>query len=251
MQTLSHRLFSWWEDQHPLTHLNLFVFVVACIVWLILEIVVRLAAATLSFSGVFRVSIIERTWEVTGVIFILLLAFNALRLVHKAWQGHIGWIGVMVAWICVGGVALTVIFTPSFFKATVAHVMERPYSEVFDEYQTLCDSWQDQCQNNGCTTLQITDLIYEYESEEDQAPDTNLSKRVVRSELGIFADGERVEVFKEGTSIFFNFGKDELPFGLVCVIDDDTPPTNGARSNDFVYTYLRNNYYIFIEDKQE
>lgn len=235
--------FNLWEDQHPLARVNILISLLALVVWGLTQLTVWIAPTVLPLDNLLRLTLIERLWEIMSTILLILLIYNALRITWKIIKRHAHFLSLGLGW---GGVVLIVIplyWTPSFLKAAIRQVMDRPYDEVFDEYQTLCNEWNTRCESNpNCTDITVREFISQGSVGGNPSPT-----------LGIFADSTKVQVYKETSNktVLFNFGvgEDDIDFGMACTIDGDTPPTSGRNVENYTYFHIRGNYYHFIEEK--
>jgi hypothetical protein len=118
--------------------------------------------------------------------------------------------------------------------------MGRPYGEVFDAFSEFCDDWTETYQADNLAPINV-----------DESEDIQNS---------IFADADKAQIWgyptdRRPATVFFDYGDEEQPFGLACVLREDTPPHRGnARGTggsfeDYNYEHIQQNYYRFIERK--
>jgi hypothetical protein len=216
-----------WEDQHPLARSNVAMLALSLAIWIILVIATYIAPRILTFKQVFQVALVEQLWSITSLVLVAIMIFNAIRTLDRWRKKQVAPSSVVLAVIAVACVLVITLNLPSFVEGTVSYVMGEPYGKVFDNFQSLCDNWEN---------------TYGQEATIAVNPSTE--------DLGMFEDVKKVRVTRDRHVVFFDFGDQIQRFGLACALGGTEPHTDGM-ADDFHYHRIRKYYYEFVERKNE
>ncbi|NDJ87226.1 MAG: hypothetical protein GYB66_15210 [Chloroflexi bacterium] len=213
-----------WEDLHPLARGNFLLSLVSLLVAALIWFGLRVLFAELSPPDYFALSFIKQVWHLGSFALAAILAYGALRIGRLALQKRASYLSVLLAVAAVVMVGFPPFIMPSFFEVAVSQEMNHSYGQVFDTAESLCQFWK--------------------QEHADQSPhifDPN------DADIGIF-DADTVDVFREQSTVFFNFGDEDYAYGLACVIDGGEPADQGRRSRKYEYAYLRGDFYEFYSE---
>lgn len=226
------RWLAWWEDQHPAMRYSIGILGFQVGMWLIMNLFTYLAPRFFTYKQVFDFSIIERLGTIVSLILIAIVAFNLLRVSVRYWQKSASLSSVLFSLMAGVGLVIVALNMPSFLKGAIGHNMGASYPTVFAEFRDLCDEWQETYGQQATIAIRPNEL-----------------------DIGRFNEEERVSVYRvdsgETATIIFQMGEEEQLFGLACVLGSGESPYNVGRTSDFDYIHLGQNYYGFVENKDQ
>lgn len=221
MASRLRHFFVLWEDQHPLARTSFYLMLGGLVLWGIYYVLMWLAPALLTYEQLLFFGLFERVWFVIGSITVILIGYNALRILAKLWKKEVSRLSAMLALIAVPVLLVSLLNMPSSFQAAVRKTMERPYSEVYAAHQSLCEGW--------AATYGDREFV---------------SFSIEQDTLGIL---QAAEVWREQKTVFFNFGDSDRAFGLACTLGEEPPNSQSVRSRHFDFFRIENNSYRFVE----
>lgn len=226
---LAQSLVAFWENQHPVVRNSVLLVVTSVVGSLVLAVIAFITPRIFDLAVVFRLAVIEEFWNLAQLVIAAILFYSFVRGLLLVWGNKLALRGFALIALAPVMVLLNIRWTPSFFESTLSYRLDVPYSDLYGEFQALCDYW---------------DRTY--------GQVENISFRPEELPLGIY-DRLEVEVWRENNTIFFDAGDDEKHFGFACVIgQDSTPYDKGRYSRNFNYRQIRGNYYEFYqEDKMQ
>lgn len=214
-----------WEDQHPLARSNVLLVALLLLSSFLLWVIMRFAPRLLDIQTVFQVAVIERLWFLGNVVLLAIFVYSIIRLMWMAFRKDISYLSLLMVWITPFILMIPLLVMPTFFQEAASYQIGQPYSEIMGEFTALCDEWEATYGQQASSALRVQDV-----------------------DLGLFQDNERVEVWRESNTIFFDFGDDTQSFGLACVLGGKEPYDSGRRSRDFDYRRVQKNYYEFYDE---
>lgn len=226
------RWLAWWEDQHPLMRYSVGLLIFQIGMWLILNAATYLAPRFFSYAKIFDFIIVERLGTIISLILVAIVLFNTFRIFMRYLNKAVSMTSVgltILTGLLLVGFAMNM---PSFLKGTIGHQMGARFPRVFGDFRELCDEW-----------------------EETYGQQATIAIRPAELDTGIFNDTEKVELYRLGSgdsaTVIFQMGDEEQIFGLACVLGSGETPYNSGRTSDFDYVHWGNNYYGFVENKDE
>jgi len=212
-----------WEDQHPLTRSNLSLGICTLAAGIALHGVIRLILRGLGTEMIYSLSLALRMLHTVLLLLMLILIYNALRLLWQFLQGKgiVGSYGVLLAFlgIIILGGAITVL--PNVISAAIAATAGRSYGSVYHDFEEVCDRW----------------VVVWKDAE-------NITLDVSQEDLGRL--GQEAEVFRLRNTVIFNFSDQQQDFGLACVLDQ-TQPADSGRAQPYEFFHLGRSRYQFAE----
>jgi hypothetical protein len=216
-------LLLFWEDQHPLARNNILILVVSIVIWISLLVLTYFVPRNFAIEQVFEIAVTQRIWEITILVLMALMAYNAVRLTYRYATKLASFASVAMAWTSIAIMLLIAANSPSFHHSTISYLTGDSYGTVLTEFKDLCDGWEATYGQQSTVALNPDDL-----------------------DLGYFQNREEVDVMRIQRAVFFNFGTNQQRFGLACVLGGGSYPDSG-RAENFKYDKIEKNYYEFIE----
>ncbi len=217
------KLLLFWEDQHPLARNNVLILAISIVIWFFLLILTYVAPRNFTIEQVFEIAVTQRIWEITSLVLIALLVYNALRLTYRYTTKLASFSSLAMAWAVIVLMLFIAANSPSFHHSTISYLTGDSYGTVLTEFKEICDEWE---------------ATYGQQSAIALNPDN--------VDLGYFQDRDEVDIKRIQRAMFFDFGTEQQQFGLVCVLGGGSYPDSG-RAENFEYDKIEKNYYEFVE----
>jgi hypothetical protein len=217
-----------WEDQHPLARSNFLLLGLLLLSSIVLWLMLMVAPRMFDLHIVFQLAVIERLWFLANVVLLAIFVYSIIRLMWMATHKDISYVSLLMVWITPFVLMIPLILMPTFFQAMSSYQMGRSYREISQQFSALCDDWQASYGQQASIALRVDDV-----------------------DLGLFQDNDRVNVWRESNTIFFDFGDETQSFGLACALGGREPYDSGQRSRSFYYRHIQKHYYEFYEDSSK